>query len=146
LATPSGELVFELTVENPQKLSVGNTTLRVLGGNQGGRIDCRDFSDTSDDEWVRFQLRVSGAGAKDLAALELGRITLTEATDDLVEFSDAAGGVIQLQDPGNGAKRYGSGQALDGLQALNLSNVGGVGDHSLGLSGDGSCFRGGLFE
>lgn len=61
LATPSGELVFELTVENPQKLSVGNTTLRVLGGNQGGRIDCRDFSDTSDDEWVRFQLRVRGA-------------------------------------------------------------------------------------
>jgi hypothetical protein len=133
LATPSGELVFELTVENPQKLSVGNTTLRVLGGNQGGRIDCRDFSDTSDDEWVRFRLGVSGAGAKDLTVLELGRITLTEATDDLVEFSDGAAGVIQLQDPGNGALRYGSGQALDGLQALSLSNVGGVGDNSWAL-------------
>jgi hypothetical protein len=59
---------------------------------------------------------------------------LLDAGDDLAEFADGVGGIVQILDPGSAAKRYGSGEALDGLDALGISNVGGVGDGSWALT------------
>ena len=133
-AMPSGDIVFSLKVSSSAKLGVGNNNLKVRSGNSGSRIDSGSFANPADDEWISFELEIGGPGAVDISALSLSGITLLDAGDDLAEFADGVGGIVQILDPGSAAKRYGSGEALDGLDALGISNVGGVGDGSWALT------------
>jgi len=133
MLTPSGEVVFTLTLEASVNLGVSNSYLGVRGGIRGTRIDSRDFANTADDEWISFQMDVSGAGAEDLTGLEFVGMTLNSAGGDLVEFTDGASGSVSIQDPGSALLTYGSGEDLDGLASLSLSNVGGLGDGSWAL-------------
>lgn len=128
-ATPSGDVVFALTAMGSNNLGVNNGNLLIRNGSFNGRIDSRDFTDPSDDEWVRFQLSVGGPGAVDLSELSFAGITLLNAADgDLVEFEDGTGTTVQLQNPGGAVLSLGGAEALDGLEPLSLVNVGGFGD------------------
>lgn len=133
-AMPSGDIVFSLKVSSSANLGVANNNLKVRSGNSGSQIDSGSFANPADDEWISFELEIGGPGAVDISALSLSGITLLSAGNDLAEFADGVGGIVQILDPGSAAKRYGSGEALDGLDALGISNVGGVGDGSWALT------------
>ncbi|MGB0272060.1 MAG: hypothetical protein ACPGCS_00055 [Opitutales bacterium] len=134
LSSPLGDIVFTLTVNSSSRMKVVNNLLGVRAGSKGWRIDSRSASNSGDDEWIRFELAVSGAGAADLSSLSLGGVSLLLASEgDLIEFSDGQGSQVQVQNPGSAAQRYGSGQALDGLAPLSLANVDGLGTGSWSL-------------
>jgi hypothetical protein len=132
-ATPNGEIIFWLSIDSSNNVRRDASELAVSGG-QDDFIDSRGWPAASNDEWVRFELYVSGPGAADLTSLRMRELTLSFTGNDMVEFTDGIGGsALKYINEVDSVSRYGAGERLEVLDPLTLSNVGGRGDGTWAL-------------
>ncbi|MEO0509807.1 MAG: hypothetical protein AAF065_08110 [Verrucomicrobiota bacterium] len=132
--TPSGEIVFWLTIDSANPIRRDADELMVAEGLGNNDIDSRSWSEDSDDEWIEFKFFVTGPGASDIVNLSFKELGLSRSADDSVEFEDGIGSSVThyLSDP-SVISSYAEGDRLEGLDPLTLSNVGGIGDGTWAL-------------
>jgi len=132
-ATPNGDIIFWLSIDSSNNVRRSEHELAVNGG-ENDYIDSRGWPAASNDEWVQFELYVTGPGAADLTSLSMEALTLSFTGNDTVEFTDGIGGSdLKYINVVDSISRYGTGERLEGLDPLTLSNVAGRGDGTWAL-------------